>query len=514
MKAVDQLYDFLCCDEIEKVPFEYFCDGGKKRVTSPEYKKTVELIRHNLKKTLSDIALDSYIGIQLENSIYYYACVIAVLMCGYSVVLLDKKLNTKECEELLKEAGGSCLITDKNKKESNNITCIQLKSILNEEEIKDSYEFKSYGKHIAFSTSGSLGKSKVIQYSVGAILKQIERTYKFYDSSEFLNELRKKDKEHINRFVSVLPMNHIFGFICPIVLMNCGYTLFFPERMSVSLLLQNIKKYKIWGCFGVPMLWEAIFNIITSRLGKLSRETLDLMLGEQFVYGLSGGTSMDNEIRKAYYNAEFYISTGFGMTEVGCVTMMEPTRDDITSEGQVYDWYDYKIKDFVNDAGELWVKSDVMFDGYLKNGEFVAMDTDSDGFFNTGDIFKVNGKTLFFIGRQKNIIVNSSGENIYIDELENAFYSLKKRYIPFGIIPFKNEPLLLISAGKSKINEALKEELSNEIRNLDVYKRPFKAMFIEKELPMSTKGQLKRYEISLKDIEEYVVDEIIYKKIK
>jgi long-chain acyl-CoA synthetase len=128
---------------------------------------------------------------------------------------------------------------------------------------------------------------------------------------------------------------------------------------------------------------------------------------------------------------------------------------------------DMKIND-VNDCGigELWVKSPSLMKGYYKEQELTDMVITPDGWFKTGDLVKVNQSGRIFIkGRLKNVILTSSGENIYPEDIESLINNFK----------FVQESLVVEQKGKLvamvKINyeemgaqyNKLKEELQNKI---------------------------------------------------
>ena len=60
--------------------------------------------------------------------------------------------------------------------------------------------------------------------------------------------------------------------------------------------------------------------------------------------------------------------------------------------------------------------------GQLRDGKLIPPDLDENGMFHTGDIVRFDEKQRLHIeGRIKDVIIGASGENIYPDEIENAF---------------------------------------------------------------------------------------------
>ena len=71
--------------------------------------------------------------------------------------------------------------------------------------------------------------------------------------------------------------------------------------------------------------------------------------------------------------------------------------------------------------GTLWARGPNVMMGYYKDPEKTAEVIDEKGWFNTEDIGYLDEDGYFFMsGRAKNIIVGSSGENIYPEQIEAA----------------------------------------------------------------------------------------------
>jgi acyl-CoA synthetase (AMP-forming)/AMP-acid ligase II len=76
-------------------------------------------------------------------------------------------------------------------------------------------------------------------------------------------------------------------------------------------------------------------------------------------------------------------------------------------------------------AGELRVKSPMIFSGYWQSPEATARAFDEDGWFRTGDLFAITGlnnRYYRFSGRHKDIVVRG-GMNISSEEIENHLLS-------------------------------------------------------------------------------------------
>eukprot|EP00277_Geminigera_cryophila_P001817 CAMPEP_0179424750 /NCGR_PEP_ID=MMETSP0799-20121207/11774_1 /TAXON_ID=46947 /ORGANISM="Geminigera cryophila, Strain CCMP2564" /LENGTH=732 /DNA_ID=CAMNT_0021199261 /DNA_START=224 /DNA_END=2422 /DNA_ORIENTATION=- len=74
------------------------------------------------------------------------------------------------------------------------------------------------------------------------------------------------------------------------------------------------------------------------------------------------------------------------------------------------------------DVGVVWVRGPQVTKGYYRNPEANAAAFDREGFFNTGDLGRIDPVTgcLFITGRAKDTIVLMNGENVEPEPLEEA----------------------------------------------------------------------------------------------
>ena len=85
----------------------------------------------------------------------------------------------------------------------------------------------------------------------------------------------------------------------------------------------------------------------------------------------------------------------------------------------------------IAETGELIVGCEAIHIGQLRDGKLIPPDLDENGMFHTGDIVRFDEKQRLHIeGRIKDVIIGASGENIYPDEIENAFTGIPGVYVP------------------------------------------------------------------------------------
>jgi len=134
-------------------------------------------------------------------------------------------------------------------------------------------------------------------------------------------------------------------------------------------------------------------------------------------------------VQRANDNFTFKVLAGWGMSENCCPSICEP--DDPpervwSSDGKCLPFSECMI---MNEDGKemprgeeglLKYRGSSLFVGYLKRPELI--DLDADGWFNTGDLARMDDDNYIRIsGRSKDIIIRG-GENIPVVEVEQCLY--------------------------------------------------------------------------------------------
>jgi cyclohexanecarboxylate-CoA ligase len=123
------------------------------------------------------------------------------------------------------------------------------------------------------------------------------------------------------------------------------------------------------------------------------------------------------------------IVSAWGMSENGAVTLIKLEDDDrlaFTTDGSALPGVEVKVVDPQGDAlptgesGRLLVRSVSNFGGYLRRPQW--NNTDPDGWFDTGDLARMDAEGYIRIsGRSKDVIIRG-GENIPVVEIEAMLY--------------------------------------------------------------------------------------------
>jgi cyclohexanecarboxylate-CoA ligase len=114
----------------------------------------------------------------------------------------------------------------------------------------------------------------------------------------------------------------------------------------------------------------------------------------------------------------------WGMTENGAVTCTRPDDPDdwpAHSDGRPTGGMEIRIDAVAgldDGAGALWVRGPAQCLGYYKQDDVYAAELDADGWFNTGDLARDDGRGgIRMTGRTKDIIIYKSG-NLPVAEIE------------------------------------------------------------------------------------------------
>ena len=120
---------------------------------------------------------------------------------------------------------------------------------------------------------------------------------------------------------------------------------------------------------------------------------------------------------------KWYLALGLNMYEVygqtencGVATSMRPEKIKLGTVGQSVPWGEVKI----SSQGEILIRGDFLFMGYLNKPERTAETIDKDGWLHTGDVGTLDDDGFLRItDRMKDIIITAGGKNITPSEIEN-----------------------------------------------------------------------------------------------
>lgn len=212
-----------------------------------------------------------------------------------------------------------------------------------------------------------------------------------------------------------LPLHHTYAGIY-----NFIYSLISGLRIYLGTGVQNIaqelREVNPTVFCGVPIIYKRFYEAVGGNL-----DYLRLAFGSRMKYLFCGGAYLDEDIRAKYREAGLNLLIAYALSETGSSFAIEYSGStNLKSVGTIYEDIDVIIAD-KNEAGEgeIRVKGDNVFLGYMNNPEATAKAFDDNGYFCTGDIGSVDSEgNLYLLGRKKRMILMDNGENIYPQNIE------------------------------------------------------------------------------------------------
>lgn len=286
-------------------------------------------------------------------------------------------------------------------------------------------------------TSGTTSFSKGVMIPYRALWSNIK----------FASEVM--DLKEGDRVVSMLPMAHMYGLTFEFIYEFCmgGHVFYLTRMPSPKIIFQAFNEVKPKIVIAVPLIIEKIIKksvlprlqapkmkillhvpIINDKIKATVREQMINAFGGEFYEIIVGGAAFNQDVENFLKMIEFPYTVGYGMTECAPIICYEDWKYfKKGSCGKAVRRMEVKISspDPQNIVGEILCKGMNVMLGYFKNPEATQEVLDSDGWFHTGDLGILDEEgNLTIKGRIKNMLLSSSGQNIYPEEIEDKLNNL------------------------------------------------------------------------------------------
>lgn len=266
--------------------------------------------------------------------------------------------------------------------------------------------------------------------------------------------------------VSMLPMGHVFGMVYDFLYgFSAGAHLYFLTRMpSPKIIAQSFAEIKPRVISCVPLIVEKIIKkdilpkldnkigklllrlpIINDKLKAAARQAAMELFGGNFDEIIIGGAPFNGEVEAFLKTIGFPYTIAYGMTECGpiiCSSRWETLKQG--SCGKATTRMEVKIESSdPQKAGEIVCRGANLMLGYYKNQEATDLIIDKDGWLHTGDLAVMDEEGYVTVrGRSKNMLLNSSGQNIYPEEIESKLNNMP--YVSESLIVLQNDKLVAL----------------------------------------------------------------------
>lgn len=244
-----------------------------------------------------------------------------------------------------------------------------------------------------------------------------------------------------------LPLAHIFARVTQVACVTAGVRLGFST--GIPNLVEELGMFRPTWVFSVPRVFEKVFNgaqhkahsegkgkifdyaakvaidfssqsqagrvkpltkIQHAVFDKLVYSKLRNVFGGRVEWAISGGAPLGDRLGHFFTGVGIHILEGYGLTETTAgSTLNRPGATEIGTVGQPIPGTSVRIAD----DGEILLKGDHIMEGYFKNEQATTEAIDSDGWFYSGDLGRLDAEGFLRItGRKKEILVTAGGKNV------------------------------------------------------------------------------------------------------
>lgn len=366
-------------------------------------------------------------------------------------------------------------------------------------------------------TSGTTGFSKGVMLPYRAMWSNFD-----FADHELGNVIKPGDN-----VISILPMAHMYGLAFEFIFeFMLGCHIFYLSRVpsplviaqafadvkpkiiiSVPLVIEKIIRKKVFPkiqdpkmrlLLKVPGLNKKIFERINEEVSKA--------FGGNFYQVIVGGAAFNHEVESFLQQIGFRYTVGYGSTECAPIICYSDYKDFVPGScGKAVIHMQVKIDspDPQNIPGEIMARGLNVMLGYYKNEEATKASIDSDGWFHTGDLGLMDAEGNVFIkGRSKNMLLGSSGQNIYPEEIEDKLNSMNlvcesvviqdgNKLI--GLVYPDLEEAQKLGYNRENILDIMEENRKQINEQLPVYCRIAEIELHDEEFAKTPKRSIKRY---------------------
>jgi long-chain acyl-CoA synthetase len=439
------------------------------------------------------------VGIMLPNVAYFPVCYYGALRAGAAIVPMNPLLKDREVAFYLgdsdakvvfawhqfaeaahggaEQTGADCVLVEPGEFEALLGRCDPAPDVA-EREVDDTA--------VILYTSGTTGKPKGAELTHHNLLRNVEVSVGLFGLDDRAVTL------------GALPFFHSFGQTCALnATISVGGLLTLIPRFDGGKALEIIERDRVTVFEGVPTMYAAMLN--HPRADETDTSTLQVCV--------SGGAAMPVEVMRAF-EEKFgcQVLEGYGLSETSPVASFN-RRDRERKPGSIglpVDGVEMRVIDEdgnevpQGDVGEVAIRGHNVMKGYWRREEATAAAIDTDGWFRTGDMAKVDADGYFFIVDRKKELVIRGGFNIYPREIEEVLYehpAVREAAvigIPHDELGEEVAAAVALKSGAESTSEELRDFVKQRVA---AYKYPRHVWLVD-ELPKGPTGKILKREIT------------------
>ena len=414
------------------------------------------------------------IGIVAENSYTYLIQIYGIILSGNIAIPMNQNMSHDDLCGFLEELEIDALAADEDwVDELTEFAASKKMEITNiEDAFSNSSEssiierqVKEDDMSLILLSSGTSGRSKAVKISQKNLTVSSRRFF-------------FENKECPQNVLQVLPLYHIGGILLTLEELMRGNALLIS---NAKYYMMQVERFEIQKLILVPAMAQNLFNKADEKEGIKSglRSAQEMLCVGAALQAETVALMRQYNISPAVY---------YGLTETtGTVSCDGPYRAGAC--GKIASYNEVKIEN-----EEILIRGENITSGYINN-EQATKELLKDGWLHTGDLGKTDEDGyLYLIGRSKNIIILSNGENVSPEELEEKLYKCEDivEVLVFGA----NDTICAKIYCGDDLNEEKEKSVRDYIKSvnktLPTTKKIKEIIFSKEELPKSSLGKIKR----------------------
>jgi long-chain acyl-CoA synthetase len=336
-------------------------------------------------------------------------------------------------------------------------------------------------------TSGTTGQPKGAELTHSNLRRNVEAIIGFAEFS------------HDSVLLGALPLFHSFGQTCTMnSAVGSGATVTMLPRFDPEKALEILERDGVTVFQGVPTMYNAMLH--AERADSTDTSKLRMCM--------SGGAAIPVELIRGF-EEKFgcIILEGYGLSETSPVASFNhPDRPrKAGSIGQPIAGVEMQVWDDEGnelpqgEVGEIVIRGHNVMKGYWERQDATREAIDSDGWFRTGDMAKVDEDGFFFIVDRKKDLIIRGGYNVYPREVEEVLYEHPAVQeaavvgVPHDELGEEVAAAVVVCKGESLTADELKAYCKEQVA---AYKYPRRIWFVD-ELPKGPTGKILKREIEV-----------------
>jgi long-chain acyl-CoA synthetase len=492
------------------------------------------------------------IAILADNDARWVASYLGALRLGVVVVPLDTAYKAAQVRAIVENSGARVLFTTPRYLDTarsavdTDPTRVRLVLLAGHAPGIDGPEDVAAAAPIPAAVESEAGEAAVILYTSGTTAdpKGVVLTHANLDA-ERQAALAIVDVNNRDVVLGVLPLFHALAQMANLLLpLSAGARVVFLESVNSTTLVEALQTRGVTVFACVPQFFylihqrvhaevaragavrRAIFHALVGANARL-RDTVrwnpgrrvfarvHRTLGPRMRFLVTGGSRFDPVIGRGLYGLGLTVLNAYGLTETsGGATIVRPADRFTTSVGQPFPGVHIRIdtpEPGGNDEpdGEICISGPIVMREYFNRPDATA-ETIKDGWLHTGDLGHLDAEgRLYITGRKKEIIVLSSGKNLYPEEIEAHYRqsAFIKELCVLGLSPpgqpaaerlhgvIVPDDAKLRERGIVNVRELIRFELEGLAVQLPAHKRILSYDIWLEPLPRTTTGKPRRHEI-------------------